>query len=142
MARLRSAAAEHGVTDRVHLLGGVARAEVPALMRTADVVACCPWYEPFGLVAIEAMACGVPVVATRVGGLAESVVDGATGVLVPPRRPGAIAAAITRLFADEELRLRMAANAARRARRYSWRQIATETYGKLGASVRHDLCGR
>ena len=130
-ARLHKLARETGVEDRVQFLGAISRARVPELMRSADVVACCPWYEPFGLVAIEAMACGVPVVATATGGLAESIVDGVTGILVPPRRPTAIAAAINSLLDDHPRRRRMATNATRRAFRYSWRQVAAETYGHL-----------
>jgi D-inositol-3-phosphate glycosyltransferase len=120
-------AADLGVADRVCLRGAVARERVPALLRSADVVACCPWYEPFGLVAVEAMACGVPVVASAVGGLAESIVDGETGVLVPPRAPDRIAAALGRLLADDGLRRSMAHNGARRAQRYGWDRIASET---------------
>src|ERR671913_424072 len=83
------------VAPRVRLLGGVARADLPDLLRSADVVACCPWYEQFGMVAVEAMACGVPVVASDVGGLAESVQDGVTGLLVPARRPDRIPHALS-----------------------------------------------
>src|SRR5439155_2044170 len=68
--RFRRLAEAHGITSRVDLRGAVPRDRVPELLRSADVVACCPWYEPFGLVAVEAMACGVPVVASAVGGLA------------------------------------------------------------------------
>ena len=60
---------------------------MPAWYRSADVLAAAPWYEPFGLTPLEAMACGVPVVATAVGGLTDTVVDGVTGDLVPPARP-------------------------------------------------------
>jgi glycosyltransferase involved in cell wall biosynthesis len=125
--RLRKLAAELGVDDRVEFRGAVDRTAVPALLRSADVVACCPWYEPFGLVAVEAMACGRPVVASAVGGLAESVVDGATGVLVPPRRPDRIAAAIDRLLRDAPLRRKLGRSGAYRARRYGWDNIAAET---------------
>ncbi len=60
-ARLRRIAEDHGVADRVELRGRVARADLPALLRSADAVVCAPWYEPFGIVPLEAMACGVPV---------------------------------------------------------------------------------
>ena len=68
------------------------------LLRSADVVVCTPWYEPFGIVPLEAMACGVPVVGSAVGGLLDSVVDGQTGILVPPRDPVAIARAVRSLL--------------------------------------------
>ena len=126
--RLRRLAEGAGMGDRLALLGAVGRARVPALLRSADVVACCPWYEPFGMVAVEAMACGVPLVATRVGGLAESVVDGVTGLLVPERCPAAIAGALDRLLGDPVMRGRMGAAGAVRARRFGWDQVAAETF--------------
>ena len=73
--RLTALAEQLGVAERVRLIGQVARTEMPALLRSADLVVCSPWYEPFGLVPLEAMACGVPVVAGAVGGLLDSVVD-------------------------------------------------------------------
>src|SRR5690606_7561076 len=92
------------------------------------VVACVPWYEPFGIVPLEAMACGVPVVASAVGGMVDTVVDGHTGVHVPPRCPGRIASALRSLLGDDELRRSMGAAGARRARRhYRWEAIAAAT---------------
>jgi glycosyltransferase involved in cell wall biosynthesis len=123
---LRHLAEEVGVADRMRFLGAVDRADVPALLRSVDVVCCCPWYEPFGLVAVEAMACGVPVVATRVGGLAETVIDGRTGALVPPHDPAAIAAAVRWVVGDER-RARLAEAACARARAYAWPRIAART---------------
>lgn len=125
--RFMGLADQLGVADRVELLGAVCREGVPALLRSADVVACCPWYEPFGLVAVEAMACGVPVVASAVGGLAETVLDGSTGLHVEPRRPDHIADAV-RWLLDHDARRRMMGEAgARRAQRYGWDRIADET---------------
>ena len=96
--RLRSLAASLGVADRVELRGrGRARRACPRCMRSADVVCCTPWYEPFGIVPLEAMACGTPVVASAVGGLIDTVVDGVTGLHVPPRVPDRIAEAIAAL---------------------------------------------
>ena len=126
--RLLAVARRMGVSDRVELRGGVPRAAVPMLMRSADAVVCPPWYEPFGMVAVEAMACGVPVVATAVGGHLDTVVDGQTGVHVEPRRPEALAAALNRLLADPARRARMGAAGAERARaRYGWDEVARAT---------------
>ncbi|MGW9308038.1 glycosyltransferase [Saccharomonospora azurea] len=127
-ARLLRFAAELGVADRVQLRGQVSRADVPALLRSADVVVCTPWYEPFGIVPLEAMACGVPVVASAVGGLTDTVVDGVTGLHVPPKRPEALASAVRRLLSDAALRDAYGIAGADRARcRYSWDRIATDT---------------
>ena len=127
--RYRRMAVEHGIADRVHLLGSVPRDRVPALMRSADVVLCVPWYEPFGIVPLEAMACGVPVLATAVGGLTDTVVDGVTGFHVPPRRPRASAEKLKWLLADAGLRRRFGAAGLERARaRYGWGTVATETF--------------
>ena len=125
--QLRALAAECGVADRVRLTGGVPREEMPAWYRSADVVVCAPWYEPFGLTPLEAMACGVPVVATSVGGLTDTVVDRVTGALVPPRDPRTLGVVLRRLLNDPLQRLAYAAAALDRARqRYSWQRTATE----------------
>lgn len=124
-ARLQALAREEGVTDRVDFRGRVARDALPPLLRSADVVVCIPWYEPFGIVPLEAMACGIPVVASSVGGLIDTVVHGVTGLHVPPRRPSEAASAIRRLLADAELRSALGtAGVARVRARYSWPRIA------------------
>ncbi len=126
--RLLAVARRHGVADRVQLRGRVDRAQVAALMRSADAVVCVPWYEPFGMVAVEAMACGVPVVASAVGGMVDTVVDGVTGVHVPPRDPYRLAQAVRSLLDDPPLRATLGAAGARRARaRYSWAKVAYAT---------------
>jgi D-inositol-3-phosphate glycosyltransferase len=126
--RLTALAERAGVADRVRLLGRVGRGELPPLYRSADLVVNVPWYEPFGIVPLEAMACGVPVVASAVGGLADSVVDGVTGAHVPPRNPELLAAAVAELLADPGRRAALGAAGARRARRrYGWDRIAGST---------------
>lgn len=126
--RYRQMATVHRISDRVHLLGSVGRERVPALIRSADVVACVPWYEPFGIVPLEAMACGVPVLASAVGGLVDTVVDGVTGLHVPPRRPHEIARKLKWLLNDADLRRRLGAAGVERARsRYGWDTIAAQT---------------
>jgi glycosyltransferase involved in cell wall biosynthesis len=126
-AELALLAESMGMGDRFRLLGAVERIGVPALLRSADVVCCAPWYEPFGLVALEAMACGVPVVASRVGGLAETVVDGVSGLTVPPRDPEALRAAVATVLTDRGLHRRMSRAASRRAEAYAWPEIAATT---------------
>jgi glycosyltransferase involved in cell wall biosynthesis len=125
--RLRDLAARCGVADRVTLAGAVPAEDMPRWYRSADVLAATPWYEPFGLTPLEAMASGVPVVATAVGGLTDTVVDGVTGDLVPAREPRALAVALRRLLADDVRRMSYGAAAVDRARHsYSWRRVATQ----------------
>ncbi|TRW44732.1 glycosyltransferase [Georgenia yuyongxinii] len=131
--RLRGLARDLGVAGRVHLTGAVPHAQMPALLRSADVVVATPWYEPFGIVPLEAAACGRPLVGSAVGGLLDTVVDDVTGVLVPPRDPAALAAALGSLLADPARRERYGAAARRRAvARYGWDQVATATEAAYG----------
>jgi glycosyltransferase involved in cell wall biosynthesis len=126
--RLRGCARAAGVGDRVVFAGRVRHDDVPELLRSADVVVSDPWYEPFGIVPLEAMACGSAVVASAVGGHLDTVQDGVTGLLVPPRDPGALAERIARLLAQPRLRAELGGAGLRRVRtRYSWDQIAAET---------------
>jgi glycosyltransferase involved in cell wall biosynthesis len=123
--RLRHVAATCGVAGRVRLAGQVAAEEMAAWYRSADVVAAVPWYEPFGLTPLEAMACGRPVVAAAVGGLTDTVVDGVTGDLVAARDPRALGLALRRLLGDDLRRLTYGAAALDRARGcYSWGRAA------------------
>jgi D-inositol-3-phosphate glycosyltransferase len=123
--RLRRLAEACRVGDRVRLAGAVAAHEMPRWYRSADVLAATPWYEPFGLTALEAMACGVPVVASAVGGLADTVVDRVTGDLVAPRDPAGLAVALRRLLGDEMRRISYAAAAVdRAAASYAWPRVA------------------
>lgn len=134
--RLLELASQLGVADRLQLLGAVPRRRIPTLLRSADVVACCPWYEPFGMVAVEAMACGRPVVATGVGGLAETVRHGHTGILVTPRCPTEIADALRTVLDDPALARDMGRKGERRARRYGWSNVVAELLAQV-----HQLCG-
>ncbi|MEU2030497.1 glycosyltransferase [Nocardia amamiensis] len=125
--RLRRVAVEHGVADRVRLLGQVPHAAMPALLRSVDVVVCTPWYEPFGIVPLEAMACAKPVVGSAVGGLLDTVLDGVTGALVAPE-PDQVARALRPLLDDDSLRRAWGIAGYQRARdRYSWDRVAEET---------------
>jgi glycosyltransferase involved in cell wall biosynthesis len=137
--RLRAVAAEEGVAERLLFTGSVARADVPAWIRSADVVLAVPWYEPFGITPLEAMACGRPVVASAVGGLVDTVADGLTGELVPPRDPGRLGEVLTSLLADDERRAAYGAAGVQRARaRYRWNRVVADTE----AVYRHVLARR
>jgi glycosyltransferase involved in cell wall biosynthesis len=126
--RLRAVADSMGVADRLVFTGSVARADVPAWVRSADVVLAVPWYEPFGITPLEAMACGRPVVATAVGGLVDTVVDGVTGDLVPPRDPSQLGEVVAALLAEEERRAAYGAAGVERVRaRYRWSRVVADT---------------
>ncbi|WP_030840275.1 glycosyltransferase [Streptomyces sp. NRRL F-4474] len=137
--RLRAVARRAGVLDRVRFVGAVRCDAVPALLRSADVVLCPADYEPFGIVPLEAMACGRPVVATAVGGQQDTVADRETGRLVPPGDVLALAAATAELLADDRVRTAYGAAGRRRVlSRYCWSQVAAATE----RSYRSVLAGR
>jgi glycosyltransferase involved in cell wall biosynthesis len=124
--RLRHVAEQEGVAERVHLPGAVPPDEMPQWYRSASVVACTPWYEPFGLTPLEAMACGVPVVTYAVGGLQESVVDGLTGLHVRPGDVTALSGALRQICVERSLRERLAAAAVHRVHAYyTWDRTAS-----------------
>jgi glycosyltransferase involved in cell wall biosynthesis len=128
VTRLQALAVDSGVADRVHFVGQQGRADVAALLRSADIAVCVPWYEPFGIVPLEAMACGVPLVASAVGGLVDTVVHGQTGVHVPPRDPVAIAAVVNELLNQPSVRAQLGRAGATRVRsRYTWDRVAAST---------------
>jgi glycosyltransferase involved in cell wall biosynthesis len=112
---LRDLALEFGVAERVHVLG--ARKDVPALMHAIDVFAMPSIWEGFGIVLLEAMAAGRPIVASRVATIPEVVVDGETGVLVPPGAPSALAQALGTLARDAARAKRMGEAGRERLRR-------------------------
>lgn len=125
MRRLWQVARECRVAGRVRFTGRVSRDEMPRWYRSADVLACASSHEPFGAAVIEAMACGVPVVATAVGAVRDAVVDGVTGVLVPVHQPAQLGHALREVLADQIRRLEYAAGALDRARQcYGWERVA------------------
>ena len=128
VGHLRAVAAEIGVADRLLFTGAVPRTDVPAWLRSADVVLAVPWYEPFGITPLEAMACGRPVVASAVGGLVDSVAEGVTGDLVPARDPGRLGDVVAALLADDARRAAYGAAGVERARaRYRWSRGVADT---------------
>lgn len=126
--RLGKFAAALGVADRITFTGHVASKNLPALIRSADVFVSGASYEPYGSAAISAMACGKPVVANAVGAYADAVIDGTTGLLLPPGRPDLLLTGVRELLATPMKLTGFGIAAADRARsRYRWDRIADET---------------
>ncbi|MDH2428471.1 glycosyltransferase [Sphaerisporangium sp. TRM90804] len=127
LERLRLLAKEMGVEDRVTVLGHVPHSAMPKLMRSADVVLSLPNSAPNGKVVLEAMACGVPVVATATGAHLDSVVEGVTGMLVRPGDSHGLARRTRQLLGDLTRRTALGFAGADRARsRYALERIARE----------------
>ena len=103
LGRLASIAKDEGVEDLVTFVGRRDRTELVGYYNAADIFVSTPWYEPFGITPLEAMACGTPVIGSNVGGIKFSVRDGETGYLVPPNDPAALAARIADLYRDPKV---------------------------------------
>ncbi len=128
VVRLRQVMDACGVSTRVRLTGHLRHEELPEMIRSSDALLAVPWYEPFGMTALEAMACGMPVVASAVGGLLDTVTPGVTGVFVNSRDPQSIAAGARDVLRDDERRAAMGRAGAERVKdRYSWQRIAEQT---------------
>jgi D-inositol-3-phosphate glycosyltransferase len=126
MDRLQDLCRQLGVLDLVTFVGKRSQDTLPYYYSAAHVVVCPSHYESFGMVALEAMACGTPVVASGVGGLLYLVRDGVTGFHVPDRDPQALAAKLAAILEHEELRRELGRQAASAARSYDWRLIANQ----------------
>ena len=120
------------LAGRVSFTGSVSHLDMPARYRDADVVTVpSVWHEPFGMPVAEAMSTGVPVVATRSGGIVEQVEDGKTGLLVERGDAKALANALVRLLSDDDLRARMGKAAGQRAaEHFSWDRIANRVWSE------------
>ena len=136
---LRRLARDLGVAAWVDFRGPQPQDVLPDYYAAADLCLMPSRYESFGMVALEAMACGVPVIASRVGGLALTVQDGTTGLLVPEGDAATLAEGIAGLLTDERRRHALGAQAVEWARRFGWpciaRQVA-DLYGELVPSLR------
>ncbi|MBA3591917.1 glycosyltransferase family 4 protein [Methylibium sp.] len=127
IARLRGVAEECGVADRVTFTGQRRRDELAHYYVAADVFVTTPWYEPFGITPLEAMACGTPVVGSAVGGIQHSVADGVTGYLVSPKNPQALAERLVHLHANPALAQALGRAGIRRVRSlFTWERVARE----------------
>ena len=130
---VRAEAEKRGITPRVVFRGNLEGREKAAAYATSLMIVVPSWTEAFPLVIPEAMAAGLPVISTAVGAIPDFIKDGEDGLLVPPRNPEALAAAIVRLLDDEPLRVRMGA----RVRERAPREFAIEVgCGKVGERIR------
>ena len=125
LTRLRSLAAELGVGSHVRFTGRKDRSELRYYYSAANVFVTTPWYEPFGITPVEAMACARPVIGAEVGGIKSTVVDGESGFLVPSRDPQALAERLAVLHNNPALAQSMGDEGLRRAyQHYTWRTVA------------------
>lgn len=140
LARLSTLAHELGVAEHVDFVGRRDRDALRNFYGAADVFVTTPWYEPFGITPVEAMACATPVIGSDVGGIRTTVVDGETGFLVPPKHPEALAARLAQLRDDRCLAHRLGLAGARRANRhFTWSGVAEQlcaVYARLAGTQR------
>ena len=143
IGRLQAIAESIGVADQVVFTGSRERNLLRYYYAAADVFVTTPWYEPFGMTPLEAMACARPVIGSRVGGIKSTVVDGHTGFLVPPRDPVAVADRAAELLRDPRRAEAFGAAGRQRAKaRYTWAKVAAriaELYRQVQQDVSQDL---
>jgi D-inositol-3-phosphate glycosyltransferase len=131
------------IDDEIIFRGSEPQDLLPAYYAAATVCAVPSRYESFGLVAVEAMACGLPVVASRAGGLKFTVEEDISGILVPPDDPAALAAGLSRIIRDHDLRSSLRVGARQAAIRFSWQTIGPamlNLYERLAEGHRENLC--
>jgi glycosyltransferase involved in cell wall biosynthesis/phosphoheptose isomerase len=130
IGRLRGVAREEKVEELVTFVGRRGREALKFYYSAADVFVTVPWYEPFGITPVEAMACGTPVVGSNVGGIKYTVRDGETGYLVPPRDPDRIAERLAYLYSQPKLMGLLSRQAVRRANDlFTWEKVASAVAG-------------
>lgn len=140
---VRNRARALGIEDAIIFTGSEPQELLPDYYAAATVCAVPSRYESFGLVAVEAMACGLPVVASRAGGLKFTVEEDISGLLVPPENPVALAGALDRVIRDPDLRASMQVGARQAAIRFSWQTIGPamlNLYERLAEGHRENLC--
>lgn len=132
---LRAQAEAAGVAANIRFAGAVAHDDLPAYYSAADVCVVPSYYESFGLVAVESMACGTPVVASRVGGLVSTVTDGVSGYLIPWRCPEPFAEKLEVLLNNRELRANFSRAAQRSMQRFAWDRVGAQMAALYGQVV-------
>ncbi|WP_221393235.1 glycosyltransferase [Dyadobacter sp. NIV53] len=127
--RLRKIATDEGVLESVIFTGRKDRDELKYYYQAADFFISTPWYEPFGITPLEAMACGTPVIGSDVGGIKYSVKHQYTGFLVPPHNPEALASAVRKGIADPVNYQNLCKNALKRVNEmFTWDCVARQTH--------------
>src|SRR5207302_1705462 len=125
IGRLQAIAYEEGVADAVTFVGSRGRQELRYYYGAANVFVSTPWYEPFGITPVEAMACGTPVIGSAVGGIKTTVLDGETGYLVRPNDPDGLADRLADLLLVPERARAFGRRAVRHVNSlYTWRSVA------------------
>jgi len=127
LGRLAEIAREEGVIEQTVFTGRRSREVLKLYYSAADVFVTTPWYEPFGITPLEAMACGTAVVGSEVGGIKHTVADGVTGYLVPPNDPEALAERLAHLYRNPELLAKFGSNGLKRVHaEFTWARVAGE----------------
>jgi D-inositol-3-phosphate glycosyltransferase len=129
IAQLQSLATQLDVDHHISFVGAVDHHSLPLYYNAADVCVVPSYYESFGMVAVESMACGTPVVASRVGGLTSTISDGVTGYLIPWRCPEPFAERLELLLDNDELRASLGRAAREAVERFRWANVADATVG-------------
>lgn len=139
LGRMMELARSLGIEQSVTFTGQRPREQLRYYYSAADVFVTTPWYEPFGITPVEAMACGTPVIGTAVGGIKSTVVDGETGYLVPPNDPAALAERLAWLYRHPTLAQRLGWSGMRRAyQQFTWRNVAAQVAEVYEAALGDD----
>lgn len=138
MKRLKRLAENHNIASKVTFIGSRGREQLKYYYNAADVFVSTPWYEPFGITPLEAMACGKPVIGSKVGGIQFSVINGKTGFLVPPREPEILAEKLLEILTNDKLASLFSHNALTRVTTFfTWKTIA-QTMATMYEKVLYD----
>ncbi|MEH3114224.1 glycosyltransferase [Pedobacter terrae] len=129
LERLKTLTRKYGIENSVDFVGQKNRGLLRYYYSAADIFITTPWYEPFGITPIEAMACGTPVIGSAVGGIKFTVKDGHTGYLVPPKQPEVLAEKIAHLLSEPSLLKKMSDNAVQHVHEnFTWKKIALQLH--------------
>jgi D-inositol-3-phosphate glycosyltransferase len=146
IGRLQEIARAVNVADRILFTGRKGRDLLRYYYAAADIFITTPWYEPFGITPLEAMACGIPVIGSDTGGIKYSVAHGRTGFLVPPKEPADLAGKIDQLLKDIRLAEQMGRRGLRRVHKlFTWKKVAlqmSDAYELVATAVRREKLAR